>query len=95
LLKTKLFAGFGLLFNNSLKSTILLISIFFSLVFLFFEKQLAEDKKRGYSEMGNASMSKIINAIHYTLGVYPIKSTTFSPADVPEYVDNNYAIISS
>lgn len=54
------------------------------------EKQLAEDKKRGYSEMGNASMSKIINAIHYTLGVYPIKSTTFSPADVPEYVDNNY-----
>ena len=53
-------------------------------------QQLAEDKKRGYSEMNNASMSKIINAIHYILGLYPIKSTTFPPANVPEYVNNNY-----
>ena len=54
------------------------------------EKQLAGDKKRGYSETSNASMSKIINAIHYILGSYPIKSTTFSPANIPEYVNNNY-----
>lgn len=54
------------------------------------EKQLAEDKKRGYSEINDASMSKIINAIHYILGTYPIKSTTFSPANIPEYVNNNY-----
>jgi hypothetical protein len=54
------------------------------------EKQLAGDKKRGYSEISNASMSKIINAIHYILGSYPIKSTTFSPANIPEYVNNNY-----
>ncbi|SMN14178.1 hypothetical protein BHECKSOX2_51 [Bathymodiolus heckerae thiotrophic gill symbiont] len=54
------------------------------------EKQLAEDKKRGYSEMGNEAMSRRINAIHYILGSYPIKSTTFSPANIPEYVNNNY-----
>lgn len=54
------------------------------------EKQLAEDKKRGYSEMGNEAMSRRINATHYILGSHPIESTTFTPADIPAYVANNY-----
>ena len=53
-------------------------------------QQLAEDKKRGYSSMNNSSMYKIINAIHYILGSYPIKSTTFTPANIPQYTANNY-----
>ncbi|MBA5248694.1 MAG: hypothetical protein FE834_04045 [Gammaproteobacteria bacterium] len=57
------------------------------------ESQLAEDKKRGYSEMSNEAMSRRINAAHYILGSYPIKSTTFAPADIPEYVANNYDYI--
>lgn len=53
-------------------------------------QQLAEDKERGYSLMGNTAMSRRINAVQYILGSYPIKSTTFSPANIPEYVNNNY-----
>ena len=54
------------------------------------ERQLAQDKKYGYTTIGEEYIDGIINAHHYIIGTYPIEKFDLAPANIPQYITNNY-----